>query len=105
MDNIKILHELRDETRNQFGNIVKNIILFGSQAEGTAEEYSDYDILIILNVDYDSAIEREIYDLCYEVSLKHDILIDAKIISVNELETIRGKQPYIQNALEAGLQI
>ncbi len=105
MDNITILKDLRELIFKSFGNILDKIILFGSRESGFSDIESDYDILIILKEDYDWKTEREIYDLCYEINLKYDILIDVKIISTNELQSIRGKQPYILQALESGLQI
>jgi hypothetical protein len=33
------------------------------------------------------------------------VLTDVKIISLNELNSLRGKQPYILNALEKGVSI
>jgi uncharacterized protein len=105
MDNSIILNALRNLISMRLGEIVEKIILFGSRINGTSNNYSDYDILIVLNTDYDWKKEREIYDLCYEVSLEYDILIDVKVISNNELQTIRGMQPFIQNALESGMQV
>jgi predicted nucleotidyltransferase len=105
MDNNKILNILKDRIAKKFGSIVENLILFGSRTKGSAMEYSDYDILIILNSSYNWELERKIYDLCYELDLEYDIIIDVKLISMDELQTIRGKQPYIQHAIESGLQI
>ncbi len=79
------------------------MILFGSQASGTAAEYSDYDVLIITREKPDWRIEREISDICYEIELEHDIFIDTLIISEPELGTIRGKQPIYLNALKNGI--
>jgi hypothetical protein len=50
-------------------------------------------------------LEDSILSLCYEIDLKYDILTDVKLISRNELSTIKGKQPFILNALEHGLII
>jgi uncharacterized protein len=104
MSNLIILNSLRERICSRLGDVVDKVILFGSRIDGTSREDSDYDILVILNIDFDWNKEREIYDLCYDVSLDYDILIDVKVISSSELHTIRAKQPYIQNALESGLQ-
>jgi len=42
-------------------------------------------------------------DLCYDIDLKYDIVIDVHILSTNELESLRGKQPIFINALRTGL--
>jgi uncharacterized protein len=103
MDHKYILKELKELLSQKFGDIVEQVILYGSRAHGAAREYSDYDILIILNTDYDWRKENEILKICNDVNLKYDILIDLKIISRYELLTIKGKQPFIQEAIETGL--
>lgn len=100
-----ILNELKALLIKRFPGEIKEVILFGSQVDGDAEEFSDYDILIILNHDYDWQYERKITDVCWEIDYKYNIFTDVKVISTNELQTIRGKQPYIQNALENGLLV
>jgi len=99
-----ILNELKTILNNHFPNIVEKIILFGSRNNSNFQEYSDYDILIILNINYDWNLESEIIDLCYEIDLKYDIVTDIKIISSKELTEPRGRQTYIQEALLTGLQ-
>ena len=84
---------------------IDKIILFGSRAYGKAQKDSDYDILIIVKGPYDWHIKNKIYNLCYEMDLKYDLVTDIKIISVDELNTIKGKQPYIINALEQGITV
>lgn len=77
--------------------------MFGSQATGEAAFFSDYDILIIVSHPVTWKKEREIVDEVYSIDLKYDILTDIKIISEPELKTLKGKQPYIQHALEEGI--
>ena len=94
--------ELPDERQ---GEDIDQILLFGSRANGTAREYSDYDILLVVKKSYDRRFEDEIHETCYDMNLKYDILIDVKIISREELHTLRGKQPFIQNALNVGISL
>lgn len=103
MSNKKIVKSIKSILLEKTTQNIKDVILFGSRNTGNADEFSDYDILIILDQDYDWIIEDKIYDLCYDVMLEADIIIDVKIISVNELNSDRGKQPYIQNAINTGL--
>lgn len=39
-----------------------------------AEVYSDYDILIILNVNYNWNLKKKIYDLMYKIDLEYNII-------------------------------
>ena len=102
-DKIIILRDLKSYLLNGYNNSVKDIILFGSQANDKSNEYSDYDILIVLNKDYNARDENRIYDLCYDIDLKYNIIIDAHLISSRELSTLKGKQPIYATAIKTGI--
>lgn len=102
-DKLTILKDLKSCLQIGLNGTVKNIILFGSQASDQAHEGSDYDILIVIDNDYDARVENKVYDLCYDIDLKYNIIIDAHLISTKELKTIRGKQPLFTKAIQTGL--
>ena len=103
VDNKIIISELKDHLIKNYGDSVKDVVLFGSQVRGDSNKFSDYDVLIILKKAYSGRDENKILDLCYDIDLKHDILLDVHIISNNELKTIRGKQPIFINAIKSGI--
>jgi predicted nucleotidyltransferase len=98
-----ILSDLRNRLTEQYSDNLKNVILFGSQINDRSNEYSDYDILILLNQDYSKIDENRILDICYDIDLKYDIIIDAHLLSVNEIDSKRGRQPIFKNALQNGI--
>lgn len=98
-----ILNDLKEHIRSEYNNALKDIILFGSQATGKSNKTSDYDILIVLKDKYDARDENRIYDLCYDIDLKYNIVIDAHIISQPELSTLRAKQTMFYTALHTGI--
>jgi predicted nucleotidyltransferase len=59
--------------------------LFGSKARGEGSPDSDIDVFIVLQ-EVNWKVEREIYDLCFEISLEHDVLISPIIFSKEELK-------------------
>jgi len=103
IDRVIILRELKNDLKKQFRDSVKNVILFGSQAKDTDNESSDFDILILLDKDYSGSDENKILDICYDIDLKYNIIIDVHLLSLSELTTIRGKQPIFINALNSGI--
>ena len=105
MDTDRINKELKQLLIDNFGGIIDNVILYGSQLAGNPEEYSDYDYLIILANDYDWKLKKKIQDVCWEIDFKYDIVTDIKIISKNEINTIKGKQPFIQSAIQDGAYV
>lgn len=84
---------------------MKQVILFGSRVAGGYRSYSDYDFLIILSEDVDWRGRDEILNSVADINLEEDIIIDAHFITENELLSIKGKQPYIQNALDTGIAV
>ncbi len=103
MDKKEILKEIDKLLREHYPDDIDKVILYGSRSRGDAREYSDYDILVVLKNDYDWKFETKINDLLYAIDLKYDILIDPQVISVQELQTIKGKQPFIINAFSEGI--
>lgn len=101
--NNQILSDLKNHLVKYYGESVKEVILFGSRIKKMSHEFSDYDILIILEKEYTGKDENIILDLCYEIDLKYNIFIDAHIISNKELSSVRGRQPVYLNALKTGL--
>ncbi|SHI40663.1 Nucleotidyltransferase domain-containing protein [Tangfeifania diversioriginum] len=99
----EILSDLKSHLLKNFGKSVKEVILFGSRLEEHSNDYSDYDVLIILDEDYDSTDENKILDLCYDIDLKYNILLDVHILSKKELALPRGKQPVFTNAINSGI--
>ncbi len=100
---IQIIRELKKHLLANLGAGIVDIILFGSQLMSLEISDSDFDVLIILDKDYNWKDENKILDLCYDIDLKYNILIDAHIISKKEINSKRGKQPIFMNALSAGV--
>lgn len=100
---LEILQDLKTHLIKNLGGIVKDVILFGSQATKKSTEFSDFDILIILNSDYSGEDENRILDLCYDIDLKYNILLDVHILSKSELNSVRGRQPVFSKAIKSGI--
>lgn len=101
---IKILKEIKLLLTQKAGEDIRDVVLYGSQIHKKRNRDSDYDILIVLNRKYSWPERRSILDICYEVSLKYDIIIDSKIISIQEIEeTPLRSHPLYKNALMHGI--
>ena len=54
----------------------QSVLLFGSQAAGTADEHSDVDLLVVMNHDKDRDVEQEIeIDCALSRTFPLDILV------------------------------
>jgi len=103
IDNRLILTDLKHKLEELYSDSLRNVVLFGSQANNKSTEFSDYDILILLNQDYNHNDENRILDICYDIDLKYNIIIDAHLLSTRELDSKRGRQPIFVNALKNGI--
>ena len=103
-DNYHILKELKTSLIEDLGDNLKEVILFGSRAYGGSHANSDYDFLIILAQKPDWKLRNHISDICYDFDLKYETYLDVHILGEEELNTLRGKQPIFQTALEKGIR-
>ncbi len=100
---LKILKDLKHQLEKKSTKQILDVILFGSQVNGEIKENSDFDVLIVLNDAYNKIDENNILDICYDIDLKYDILIDVHIISKSEINSLRGRQAIYSNALLNGV--
>jgi uncharacterized protein len=104
IDSKQLAKEIKQHLNESLNNIVSDVVIFGSRVWGNATKYSDYDVLIVLNTNYDRKVQRAINDLCYDFDLRYNIFLDTQVISEFELKnSIRGKHPVFINALKEGL--
>ena len=99
----KIIKELKKHLQEKLGDYIQDVILFGSRTTGMAEQDSDYDILILVKTKPDWKLKTIISDYCYDIDLKYNIITDTHILSLAELDSLRGKQPIFQNAIQKGI--
>ncbi|CAN2042492.1 Polymerase nucleotidyl transferase domain-containing protein [Candidatus Magnetomoraceae bacterium gMMP-15] len=96
----KILIDLKTKILNKYELV--EMRLFGSTARGERHVHSDIDIFVrILNVD--RKIEEDIFDLAYEVELKHNCLIDIFVFDDKKLKGKYWWMPVYQNILQEGV--
>lgn len=104
MESKLLAKEIKLHLNKHLNNIVSDVVIFGSRAKGTADKDSDYDVLIILDTDYNQKTKKLINGLCYDFDLNYNIFLDTQIISKSELKnSIRGKHPVFKTALKEGL--
>ena len=105
-NNIKILKDLKNHLVKNFGDNIKDVILFGSQITGKANENSDYDVLILLKNRYNWKYWNKLIDAVNdkEYELNFDIMFDTHILSNYEIKySLKGQEPIYINALNTGI--
>ena len=101
----EIIRELKFDLIHKAKLKIKDLILFGSQVEGTATEDSDYDILIIIDQEDSSEVRRKVSDVSFDFFQKYEIFLDIFTATVSDVDTINNKTPLIDDAVTQGIFI
>ena len=76
-------------------------ILFGSRGRGEAEEFSDYDFLILTS-EQEHGVKEKIEEIEMDMFIKYNAIINSHLFSEEELKHL-SFEPFIINALEEGI--
>ncbi|MGQ0601003.1 MAG: nucleotidyltransferase domain-containing protein [Anaerolineales bacterium] len=99
-----ILHELREGLTQVLGPQLNRVLLYGSRARGDARADSDYDVLVVVNGEFDYAdLLRRTSALVSGLSLAHDIVISRVFVTREQFE--REQSPFLLNARRESVPI
>lgn len=102
-----LLKDTVTNVNNEFGNIIEDIILYGSYARGDYTEESDIDVALIMNLprkeleNYYSAAASIMSDL----SLEHDVFVSFSLIPSDEFNHYKESLPYYRNIVREGVEL
>lgn len=82
------------------GSLVRQVILFGSQARGDASPDSDIDVLIVL-ADDDPELRSQVRRLAARVSLEYDLLLSVRAVGRSRWDELARYRFPIYRAIEA----
>jgi len=99
-----ILPQLKAGLLELYGERLKHVILYGSQARGEADGDSDIDVMVVLEGAVNPAKEiHQTIDLVWRLSFEHDTLIACTFIS--ESDYAEAGSPLIINVRKEGIPI
>ena len=102
MDRRTLLAEIKKRLLTVYETRLKGVVLYGSEARGTAAPDSDIDVLVLLEGPVDYGVEaRVIIEALYDLVLALERPIDAKPIDVAAYEA--GRYPLYRFAKAEGL--
>jgi uncharacterized protein len=82
------------------------IYLYGSQGRGDSKKYSDWDLLILLNLkDIPFDLETKVMDDFYDVELETGAIISPLIYSKNDWNEKYSMTPLYENIKKEGVRI
>jgi predicted nucleotidyltransferase len=99
-----IVREFQKRVRAVFPEA--EFVLFGSTVRGERREYSDIDILIILDREVNTKLKEQIYDIGYDLELENDVILGSLIESRAFWESdLAQAMPLKQNVDREGVKI
>ena len=98
----KILLQYTELLRFIYGNHLNAVILYGSYARGDYDEFSDVDIMILLNLDEMELkkYRQQLSEITFDFNMEHDI--DIKPIAKSKELFLKWQEsyPFYKNLLQ-----
>lgn len=69
---LESIFELKKRLKQEFPDV--GIILYGSKARGDDEQFSDIDLLILLDREINSRLKEKTIDIAYDIELKYNVV-------------------------------
>jgi len=105
---LRTIAEILSETiASQFGDVVTDIILFGSVSRGAASLESDIDLLVLIRDGEDSSgIGRKLHEKVYYISLIASIPVTFIVMSKGQfVKWVRKKFSFAEEVIKEGIQL
>jgi len=94
-----ILKNITARLRERFSERIQGVYAFGSRVRGDHDEWSDFDVLIVVK-DRNPAIENEIIDIFVEEELKSGVIFSPVIKDYTAFE----KEKYLNTPFYENIQ-
>ncbi|MFH1039287.1 MAG: nucleotidyltransferase domain-containing protein [PVC group bacterium] len=98
----KIVRELKDRISEKYS--IQEMRIFGSTARGDRTPESDIDVWVHL-FHVNRQIEEELFDMAYDLELKHDCLIDLIVVDDRVLSGAHGTAPIYEKIRAEGAAV
>ncbi len=99
----KTLRKITEKLRDKFSNRVVSVYAFGSRVRGDYDEWSDFDVLVIVK-DKSPEIEKEIIGIVVDEELQSGISFGTVIKDIKDFELEKKfKTPFYENIMREGV--
>ncbi|MGR3317126.1 MAG: nucleotidyltransferase domain-containing protein [Candidatus Anammoxibacter sp.] len=86
---VKALQEFKQNLLKGFPDA--EITLYGSKARGEDGEFSDIDVLVLLNCKVNNSLEEDVFSVAFQVELKYDVIFGIIVYSKDFWSSKLGK--------------
>ena len=98
-----MISDLIQGLQNIFGDVIEQIILYGSVARNEATEESDIDIAIILTCEMDDRVKERMLAWSSDIDLRYDRVFSIIDINKEQMEQWGRVLPFYQNIQKEGI--
>ncbi|MCX6045279.1 MAG: HEPN domain-containing protein [Chloroflexi bacterium] len=99
----RALGEFLPELQTRYGDVVEDVILYGSAARGEERIESDVDLLLLLNRGLSQAEREMIYKLAWDAAGMHDCVLSPLFMSPDEQQWHRRGSSLWRNIQRDGI--
>lgn len=102
-----ILKKLREKAAELFGDALVKVFLYGSYARGDYHEWSDVDIMVLVNCDQQTLRrrERELWRYSSDLCMEYDVVLSVIVNSYVQFENWKNTLPFYANISSEGVEI
>ena len=107
-EKLKKICELSSKKMQEiFGDKLVSVILYGSYARGDYEEFSDIDIMALVDMDKMElkTCQDEVRRFSNDISLDYDVLLSIKLQDKDTFDYWQNDLPYFMNVKKEGIVI
>ena len=105
----EISQRVHEKMKELFGENLKGVILYGSYARGDFEEFSDIDMMVLVDMDkYELAQYREaVWSFAEDIDSDYgyEILLSLKLQDMKTFNDWENILPYYRNVAREGIRI
>lgn len=92
------------EFQNIFGNVLEQIILFGSTAKGTQTDESDVDIAVIVR-QYTKTMHDKMIEFTVDLELEYNKVLSVLLIDYDNFKEWEHILPFYKNVKKDGITL